>query len=271
MFCCSYTVSVGVVDKLALYCGGVRDPIDGDPQAGQFLLSCLELLTTLAARSFCLSRCSGSVRRGGRNDDPTQLIGTLQMTELVGAVSMLYGMLLHQGAPPRGSASPPPALPSHTIAVTIATIRLLNRVAELDLLMFQSVLGAEGISLQFRHIASYLLWYCSYDKEKELLHEVVRVVGFFAVRNQENQNDQVKKDEVAGHVARIGEIKNAYRILVGKPEGTRRLGRPRRRWVDNIKMDLREIGWDGMNWIDLAQDKGQWGALVNTVMNLRVP
>jgi len=51
----------------------------------------------------------------------------------------------------------------------------------------QNVLGAEGISLQFRHIASYLLWYCSYDKEKELLHEVVRVVGFFTVRNQENQ------------------------------------------------------------------------------------
>ncbi|XP_069682477.1 S phase cyclin A-associated protein in the endoplasmic reticulum isoform X2 [Periplaneta americana] len=177
----SYTVSVGVVDKLALYCGGVRDPIDGDPHAAQFLLSGLELLTTLAGR------CNISVRRGGSNDDPTQLVATLQVTELVGAVSMLYGMLLHQGAPPRGSASPPPALPPHTIAVTIATIRLLSRVAELDLQMFQSVLGAEGISLQFRHIASYLLWYCSHDKEKELLHEVVRVVGFFAVRNHDNQ------------------------------------------------------------------------------------
>jgi hypothetical protein len=91
----------------------------------------------MAFRSFCLSRCSGNVRRGGCSDDPTQLIGTLQVTELVGAVSMLYGMLLHQGAPSRGSGSPPPALPSHTIAVTIATIRLLNRVAELDLQMFQ--------------------------------------------------------------------------------------------------------------------------------------
>jgi hypothetical protein len=53
--------------------------------------------------------------------------------------------------------------------------------------------------------------------------------------------------------------------------GKRALGRPRRTWVDNIKMDLREIGWDGMDWIDLAQDRGQWRALVNTVMNLRVP
>jgi hypothetical protein len=73
----------------------------------------------------------------------------------------------------------------------------------------------------------------------------------------------------AGHVARMGEKRNAYRILVGKPEGKRPLGR--RRWVNNIKMDLREIGWDGMDWIDLAQDRDPWRALVNTVMNLRVP
>jgi hypothetical protein len=73
------------------------------------------------------------------------------------------------------------------------------------------------------------------------------------------------------HVARIGEKRNAYRILVGKPEGRRPLGRPRRRWVDNIKVDLREIGWDVMDWIDLVQDRDQWRALVNTVMNLRVP
>jgi hypothetical protein len=65
--------------------------------------------------------------------------------------------------------------------------------------------------------------------------------------------------------------RNAYGILVGKPEGKRPLERSRCRWVDNIKMDLREIGWDGIDWIDLAQDRDQWRALVNTVMNLRVP
>jgi hypothetical protein len=75
----------------------------------------------------------------------------------------------------------------------------------------------------------------------------------------------------AWHVARMGETRNAYRILVGKPEGKRPLRSPRRRWVDNIKMDLREIGWDGMDWIALAQDRVQWRVLVNTVMNLRVP
>jgi hypothetical protein len=58
---------------------------------------------------------------------------------------------------------------------------------------------------------------------------------------------------------------------VGNPEGKRPLGRSRRRWVDNINMDLREIGWDGMDWIDLAQDSDQWRALVNAIMNLRVP
>jgi hypothetical protein len=75
----------------------------------------------------------------------------------------------------------------------------------------------------------------------------------------------------AGHVAGMWEKRNAYRILVGKPEGTRPLGRTRRRCVDDIKMDLRETGWDGMYRIDLAQDRDQWRALVNTVMNLRVP
>jgi hypothetical protein len=69
----------------------------------------------------------------------------------------------------------------------------------------------------------------------------------------------------------MGEKRNAYGILVGKLEGKIPLGRPRRRWVDNIKMDLREIGWGCTGLIDLAQDRDQWTALVNTVMNLRVP
>jgi hypothetical protein len=72
------------------------------------------------------------------------------------------------------------------------------------------------------------------------------------------------------HVAHMGEGRGVYRVLVGKPEGKRPLGRPRHRWEDNIKLDLREKGIDGANWICLAQDRVQWQAFVNTVMNLRV-
>jgi hypothetical protein len=74
----------------------------------------------------------------------------------------------------------------------------------------------------------------------------------------------------AGHVARMGEGRNVYRVLVGKPEGKRQLGRQRRRWKDGIKIDLREIGWGGVEWIHLAQDRDRWRAVVNAVMNLRV-
>jgi hypothetical protein len=69
----------------------------------------------------------------------------------------------------------------------------------------------------------------------------------------------------------MGEKLNAYRLLVGKPEGKRPLRRPRRRWVDNIRMDLGEVGWGDVKWIDLAKDRNRWRAVVNSVLNLRVP
>ena len=73
------------------------------------------------------------------------------------------------------------------------------------------------------------------------------------------------------HVARMGERRGVYKVFVGKPEGKRPLGRPRLRWEDNIKIALQEMGCRGMDWIELAQDMDRWRALVNTVMNLRVP
>jgi len=75
----------------------------------------------------------------------------------------------------------------------------------------------------------------------------------------------------AGHVARMGEERRAYRVLVGKPEGKRPLWRPRRRWVDNIGMDLQEVGCGYVDWITLAQDRDRWRTFVSAVMNLRVP
>jgi hypothetical protein len=74
-----------------------------------------------------------------------------------------------------------------------------------------------------------------------------------------------------GHVVHMGEVRGAYNILVRRPEGRRPLGRPRRRWEDNIEMDLREIGFGDVDWINFAQDRDRWWAVVNTVTNLRVP
>jgi hypothetical protein len=78
------------------------------------------------------------------------------------------------------------------------------------------------------------------------------------------KNDQFKEDE-------MGRVCSTNRISVGEPEGKKPLGRPRPRWVDNIKIDLRETGWYGMDWVDLAQNRDQWRVLVNTVMNLQAP
>jgi hypothetical protein len=81
---------------------------------------------------------------------------------------------------------------------------------------------------------------------------------------------KARRMRLAGHVALMGELRGTYDILVGKPEGRRPLGRPRRRWEGNIKMDLREIGFGDVDWIHSAQDRDTWRALVNTMMNLRV-
>jgi hypothetical protein len=76
---------------------------------------------------------------------------------------------------------------------------------------------------------------------------------------------------MGGPCSTNGEKRNAYRLLVRKPEGKRPLGRPGRGWVDNIRMDLGEVGWGDVDWIGLAQDRNRWRALVNSVLNLRVP
>jgi hypothetical protein len=82
---------------------------------------------------------------------------------------------------------------------------------------------------------------------------------------------KTRRMRCARYVARMGVKRNAYRLLVGKPEGRRPLGRPRRRWVVNIRMDLVEVGWGDVDWIGLAQDRDRWRALVNSVLDLLVP
>jgi hypothetical protein len=106
------------------------------------------------------------------------------------------------------------------------------------------------------------IWNTNYLKYKEGLNNIrceklVRVV-------------KSRRMRWAGHVARMGEDRGVYRLLVGKPEGKRPLGRPRRRWEDNIKMDFQEVGGGRGNWVELAQDRDRWRALVGTVRNFRV-
>jgi hypothetical protein len=106
-------------------------------------------------------------------------------------------------------------------------------------------------------------------EKKETRKYLAQKLG--STNNIHKLNNNNKEFIIIYPSSNVGEKRNAYRILVGNPEGKRPLGRPRRRWLDNIKMNLREIGWDGMDWIDLTQDRDLWRALVNAVMNLRVP
>jgi hypothetical protein len=104
-------------------------------------------------------------------------------------------------------------------------------------------------------------WRTLHNKELHDLYSLPSIIRIIKSRRM----------RLAQHVKRMGEKKNAYRLLVGKPEGKRPLGRPTRKWVDNIRMDLGEVGWSDVDWIGLAQDRNRWRALVNSVLNLRVP
>ncbi|CAG2184288.1 unnamed protein product, partial [Oppiella nova] len=112
---------------------------------------------------------------------------TFQMTHICGVVSLIYGVLLHSGAPVRSDGDAPPVAADHTLELTLEVIRLLNYVSLLDLNFVQSILGGEGLSLQLRHICSHLLWYCSHHKREQLLNEVILLIGNFVVLNDENQ------------------------------------------------------------------------------------
>ncbi|KAJ4438755.1 hypothetical protein ANN_14706 [Periplaneta americana] len=106
--------------------------------------------------------------------------------------------------------------------------------------------------------------------ETELSKPTVVLEAHTQVSGRAGNSSTVLRLRWAGHVASMGESRNVYRVLVGRPEGKRPLGRPRRRWEDKIKMDLREVGYDGRDWINLAQDRDQWWAYVRAAMNLRI-
>ncbi|XP_074649946.1 S phase cyclin A-associated protein in the endoplasmic reticulum-like isoform X2 [Tubulanus polymorphus] len=182
----SYLISVGVVDKLHQYFSGVREPIDDDIPASDFLTHSLALLCSMIRVN--TKKSSNVFEKNCKIQDPTQLISTFSATELFGIVSLLYGMLLHGDAPSRRDTESPPELPLHTLNVTVSAIKMLNSMAALDLNTFQKSLGEEGTWLEYRHICSYLLWYCShYPSNDDLQHEIILCVGYFTALNQDNQ------------------------------------------------------------------------------------
>lgn len=182
----SYIVSLGVVDKLASYLSCVQDPIDNSPSVGDFILSVMQFMAALTGVGEVLVKAPA--KANAPPSDPTHLLQTFEVTDLAGTVSLLYGILLHQDSPMRDEKTQPPKLPAHTLAVSKATCQLLFVMVRQHLAMVQDVLGQEGISLEFRHIASYLLWYCQhYKEEKVLLHLVIILVGYFSARHADNQ------------------------------------------------------------------------------------
>ncbi|XP_028815070.1 S phase cyclin A-associated protein in the endoplasmic reticulum isoform X4 [Denticeps clupeoides] len=187
----SYVVNMGLIDKLYGCFLSVQGPVDESPKMSLFLEQAAALLHAVCRLCFAVNGRSPSIFDKKRQD-PTGLTSLLQSTDLVGVLHMLYCILLHSSLPDPTSTSAPTsstleAYAPAVIQVALQSIRFLNSFALLDLTAFQSVLGAEGLSLAFRHIVSSLLWFCSQHTSEELLHEVIVCVGYFTVNHPDNQ------------------------------------------------------------------------------------
>ncbi|XP_017261598.1 S phase cyclin A-associated protein in the endoplasmic reticulum isoform X2 [Kryptolebias marmoratus] len=181
----SYVVNMGLIDKLYGCFLSVQGPVDEHPKMSAFLQQASALLHSMCKLCFVITGRAPSIFDNKRQD-PTGLTALLQSTDLVGVVHTLYCILLHSFSPESASQSQEPYSPE-VIQVALQGIRFLNSFALLDLSAFQSVLGAEGLSLAFRHIVSSLLWYCTQHSSEDLLHEVIICVGYFTVNHPDNQ------------------------------------------------------------------------------------
>ncbi|XP_051978575.1 S phase cyclin A-associated protein in the endoplasmic reticulum-like isoform X2 [Xyrauchen texanus] len=185
----SYVVNMGLIDKLYGCFLYVQGPIDESPKMAAFLEQATAFLHGMSKLCFAVTGRSLSVFDNKRQD-PTGWTALLQSTDLVGVLHMLYCILLHNALPDSlssGPVGPQEPYSASVIQVALQGLRFLNTIALLDLSAFQTVLGAEGLSLAFRHIVSSLLWYCSQHSSEELLHELIICVGYFTVNHPDNQ------------------------------------------------------------------------------------
>uniref|UniRef100_A0ABI7Y8A5 U1-type domain-containing protein n=1 Tax=Felis catus TaxID=9685 RepID=A0ABI7Y8A5_FELCA len=182
----SYVVNIGLINKLHGCFLSVQGPVDENPKTATFLQHAAGLLHGMCMLCFAVTRRSNSVFDNNRQD-PTGLTAALQATDLAGVLHMLYCVLFHGTISDPSTASPKESYTQNTVQVAIQSLQFFNSFAALDLPAFQSIVGAEGLSLAFRHIASSLLGHCSQISCESLLHEVIVCVGYFTVNHPDNQ------------------------------------------------------------------------------------
>ncbi|XP_043933400.1 S phase cyclin A-associated protein in the endoplasmic reticulum [Protopterus annectens] len=182
----SYVVNLGLIDKLYSCFLSVQGPVDENSKLATFLQNATGLLYGICRLCYSVTCRTRSIFDNKRQD-PAGLITVLKSSDLVGTLHMLYCILLHGTMTDPNPACPKEGFSNVTVQVAIQSVRFLNSFAVLDLLAFQSILGAEGLSLAFRHIVSSLLGYCSYNTCEDLLHEVIICIGYFTVNHSDNQ------------------------------------------------------------------------------------
>ncbi|KAK2721172.1 hypothetical protein QYM36_003447, partial [Artemia franciscana] len=179
----SYLLCSGLVNWISNLCSRCQSPLEGNLDTATLLVASFQCLHSAVD---CLFQQENGKKTPASKKDTSGLIDALRESELVGIISSLYGILLHQGSLSRGSVSPL----RHSVeilSVVSSAIKLLVCFAKLDLKSFQSVLSAEAISLQFRHISSHLLRVCGRDGPCMLLDNLITCIGYFAVGHSDNQ------------------------------------------------------------------------------------
>uniref|UniRef100_A0A6I8SHS1 S-phase cyclin A-associated protein in the ER n=1 Tax=Xenopus tropicalis TaxID=8364 RepID=A0A6I8SHS1_XENTR len=181
----SYIVNIGVIDKLCRCFLSVQGPLDDSPKMSLFLQGATDLLKEFCRLSMFVIGSSWNIFEVCQ--DPTGLSAALQSSDLVGVLHMLYCALFHNSTSDPNNSSTKETYEQNTIQLAAHSLQFLNSFAMLHLQAFQSVVGAEGLSLAFRHVISSLLWFCSQYTCEDLLREIIVCVGYFTVNHADNQ------------------------------------------------------------------------------------